>query len=244
MARKANSSKPPGPKTGFRPSFERAKPPTKPPKAAAAADPGTSAQQGMLQLTFARHAHGYGFLAAIAFFFNGVLLVTFAGRPLPITGLRLDYVLWLLPAVAGALTSWDAVRLKREPYRRHYVSRHFATSAAHGPVLRRRDRDHRGDAGKPASLGHPADLPDLRRGSAPDDHLDGAHVAGTRRAEARQPRGRVDHARPDGLPHPVLGQLHSRNGERPGVVHHHLPDRRPHDGDRGIPPAHHRVVDL
>src|SRR5213596_2251643 len=126
MARKANSSKPPGPKTGFRPSFER----TKPPKAAAAADPGTSAQQGMLQLTFARHAHGYGFLAAIAFFFNGVLLVTFAGRPLPITGLRLDYVLWLLPAVAGALTSWDAVRLKREPYRRHYVSRHFATSAA------------------------------------------------------------------------------------------------------------------
>src|SRR5436190_1532551 len=130
MARKANSSKPPGPKTGFRPSFEGAKPPTKPPKAAAAADPGTSAQQGMLQLTFARHAHGYGFLAAIAFFFNGVLLVTFAGRPLPITGLRLDYVLWLLPAVAGALTSWDAVRLKREPYRRHYVSRHFATSAA------------------------------------------------------------------------------------------------------------------
>src|SRR5205823_4927447 len=126
MARKANSSKPPGPKTGFRPSFER----SKPPKAAAAADPGTSAQQGMLQLTFARHAHGYGFLAAIAFFFNGVLLVTFAGRPLPITGLRLDYVLWLLPAVAGALTSWDAVRLKREPYRRHYVPRHFATSAA------------------------------------------------------------------------------------------------------------------
>src|SRR5438046_1264615 len=53
MARKANSSKPPGPKTGFRPSFERAKPPTRPPKAAAAADPGTSAQQGMLQLTFA-----------------------------------------------------------------------------------------------------------------------------------------------------------------------------------------------
>src|SRR5205809_5077789 len=51
-------------------------------------------------------------------------------RSLPITGLRLDYVLWLLPAVAGALTSWDAVRLKREPYRRHYVSRHFATSAA------------------------------------------------------------------------------------------------------------------
>src|SRR5213595_2570133 len=134
MARKANSSKPPGPKTGFRPSFERAKPPTKPPKAAAAADPGTSAQQGMLQLTFARHAHGYGFLAAIAFFFNGVLLVTFAGRPLPITGLRLDYVLWLLPAVAGALTSWDAVRLKREPYRRHYVSSHFASSCV-GMVL-------------------------------------------------------------------------------------------------------------
>src|SRR2546429_4794584 len=126
MARKANSSKPPGPKTGFRPSFER----SKPPKAAAAADPGTRPQRGILHLPSPRHAHGYGFLAAIAFFFNGVLLVTFAGRPLPITGLRLDYVLWLLPAVAGALTSWDAVRLKREPYRRHYVSRHFATSAA------------------------------------------------------------------------------------------------------------------
>src|SRR2546427_733968 len=43
-------------------------------------------------------------------------------------------VLWLLPAVAGALASWDAVRLKREPYRRHYVSTHFGTSAA-GMVL-------------------------------------------------------------------------------------------------------------
>src|SRR5207247_166430 len=91
MARKANSSKPPGPKTGFRPSFERAKPPTKPPKAAAAADPGTSAQQGMLQLTFARHAHGYGFLAAIAFFFHAVLLVTFRGRRLPLCVIPLIY---------------------------------------------------------------------------------------------------------------------------------------------------------
>jgi len=126
MARKASSTKPPAPKSGFRPTLERLKPSKRLQAPEAAAD----AQQGMLQLTFARHAHGYGFLAAFAFFFNVILLVFFAGQPLPITGLRLDYILWLLPAVAGALSSWDAVRLKREPYRRHYVSRHFASSCA------------------------------------------------------------------------------------------------------------------
>src|SRR5213596_2675767 len=129
MARKASSSKPPAPKSGFRPTLERLKP-SKPIQASEAA----SAQQGMLQLTFARHAHGYGFLAAFAFAFNVILLVFFAAQPSPITGLRLDHILWLLPAVAGALTSWDAVRLKREPYRRHYVSSHFASSCV-GMVL-------------------------------------------------------------------------------------------------------------
>src|SRR5438105_4749015 len=129
MARKASSSKPPAPKSGFRPTLERLKP-SKPIQASEAA----SAHQGMLHLTFARHAHGYGFLAAFAFAFNVILLVFFAAQPSPITGLRLDHILWLLPAVAGALTSWDAVRLKREPYRRHYVSSHFASSCV-GMVL-------------------------------------------------------------------------------------------------------------
>jgi len=124
MARRSTSRKPAAPKPAFRPTFEKPKPtkPVQPSEAAAAA------QQGMLQLTFARHAHGYGFLAAIAFFFNGILLLIFGGQQLLITGVRLDFVLWLLPAVAGALTSWDAVRLKREPYRRDHVSRHFAAS--------------------------------------------------------------------------------------------------------------------
>ncbi len=54
MARKASSSKPPAPKSGFRPTLERLKP-SKPIQASEAA----FAQQGMLQLTFARHAHGY-----------------------------------------------------------------------------------------------------------------------------------------------------------------------------------------
>jgi len=69
MARKASSSKPPAPKSGFRPTLERLKP-SKPIQASEAA---SAAQQGMLQLTFARHAHGYGFLAAFAFVFNGLL---------------------------------------------------------------------------------------------------------------------------------------------------------------------------
>src|SRR5947209_16360259 len=130
MARKASSSKPPAPKSGFRPTLERLKP-SKPIQASEAA---SAAQQGMLQLTFARHAHGYGFLAAFAFAFNVILLVFFAAQPSPITGLRLDHIIWLLPAVAGALSSWDAVRLKREPYRRHYASSHFASSCV-GMVL-------------------------------------------------------------------------------------------------------------
>jgi len=104
MARKASSSKPPAPKSGFRPTLERLKP-SKPIQGSEAA---SAAQQGMLQLTFARHAHGYGFLAAFAFVFNGLLVLIFSGQPLPITGLRLDYVLWLLPAVFGSSRRWRA----------------------------------------------------------------------------------------------------------------------------------------
>lgn len=132
MARKASSKKPSAARSMLRPTLERLER-LKPSKNVAPPDATTQAQ-GLLQLTFARHAHGYGFLAAIAFFFNGILLIVFGSQPLPIGGVQLNYVLWLLPAVAGALTSWDAVRLKREPYRKHYMSQHFATSSA-GMVL-------------------------------------------------------------------------------------------------------------
>src|SRR5207247_3002726 len=104
-------SKPPAPKSGFRPTLERLKP-SKPIQASEAA----SAQQGMLQLTFARHAHGYGFLAAFAFAFNVILLVFFSAQPSPITGLRLVHILCLLPALAGALPSCAPVRVTRDPY--------------------------------------------------------------------------------------------------------------------------------
>ena len=128
MARKASSKKPSAARSVLRPTLERLER-LKPSRNVAPPDAATQAQ-GMLQLTFARHAHGYGILAAIAFFFDGFLLIVFGSQPLPISGVQLNYVLWLLPAVAGALTSWDAVRLKREPYRKHYMSQHFATSSA------------------------------------------------------------------------------------------------------------------
>ncbi|HYT18379.1 MAG TPA: hypothetical protein VEO18_09050, partial [Thermoplasmata archaeon] len=123
------------PASGLKPALKsaiaRAKPAKGPPPSEAAA----SAQQGLLQLTFARHAHGYGILAAAAFLLNAILLLTLAPQlgsqqPLPLPpGFQIEFLLWLLPAVAGALASWDAVRLKREPYRRHYLSGHFGTSA-------------------------------------------------------------------------------------------------------------------
>src|SRR6266571_2764961 len=135
MARKASSRKPALtlPKPSARPPNGRGKT-ARGLSAPAAAD---AAQQGLLQLSFARRAHGYGFLAAAAFLLDAVLLLTLGGQaqalPLP-RSVTTNMVLWLLPAVAGALASWDAVRLKREPYRRHYVSTHFGTSAA-GMVL-------------------------------------------------------------------------------------------------------------
>src|SRR2546425_2240346 len=131
MARKASSRKP---------ALTLPKPSTRPPngrgksaRGLSAPEAADAAQQGLLQLSFARHAHGYGFLAAAAFLLNAVLLLTLGGQaqalPLP-RSVTTNMVLWLLPAVAGALASWDAVRLKREPYRRHYLSGHFGTSAA------------------------------------------------------------------------------------------------------------------
>src|SRR5881628_2290178 len=135
MARKASSRKPTLalPKPFARSPTSRGKPA----RGLSAPEAADAAQQGLLQLSFARHAHGYGFLAAAAFLLNAVLLLTLGGQaqalPLP-RSVTTNMVLWLLPAVAGALASWDAVRLKREPYRRHYVSTHFGTSAA-GMVL-------------------------------------------------------------------------------------------------------------
>src|SRR5256885_2141923 len=135
MARKASSRKPTLalPKPFARSPTARGKPA----RGLSAPEAADAAQQGLLQLSFARHAHGYGFLAAAAFLLNAVLLPTLGGQaqalPLP-RSVTTNMVLWLLPAVAGALASWDAVRLKREPYRRHYVSTHFGTSAA-GMVL-------------------------------------------------------------------------------------------------------------
>ncbi|MGQ0797386.1 MAG: DUF7090 family protein [Methanobacteriota archaeon] len=87
------------------------------------------AETGLLQLSFGRHAHGYGIAAAVAFVANVFFLFnvsSFAGlvaRP----GYT-DFILWLLPAAVGAIASWDAIRLKREPYRGHYRSRHFVMS--------------------------------------------------------------------------------------------------------------------
>src|SRR5207244_5710907 len=135
MARKASSRKPTLalPKPFARSPTSRGKPA----RGLSASEAADAAQQGLLQLAFARHAHGYGFLAAAAFLLDAVLLLTLGGQaqvlPLP-QGIRLDMVLWMLPAMAGALASWDAVRLKPEPYRLHYASDHFAASTA-GMVL-------------------------------------------------------------------------------------------------------------
>ena len=127
MARKASSRKPalalPKP---FRSSTGKAKSG----RAVSAPEAAGTSQQGLLQLSFARHAHGYGFVGAAAFLLDAILIL-YIGIQSPVlpTGVRLDFLDWLLPSVAGAVASWDAVRLKREPYRRHYESTHFAMSA-------------------------------------------------------------------------------------------------------------------
>src|SRR5437899_4783164 len=127
MARKASSRKPALtlPKPSARSPNGRAKS-SRPVSAAEAAG---ASQQGLLQLTFARHAHGYGFVGAAAFLLDAILIlyIGIQSSVLP-RGVRFDFLVWLLPSVAGAVASWDAVRLKREPYRRHYESTHFAMS--------------------------------------------------------------------------------------------------------------------
>ncbi len=130
-SRKSTTTRPlPKPKaaprsSGYRPTYEyprSAKPATPSPAAVAA-------QQGLLQLTFARHAHGYGIVAAVACVANAILLYMLSDPTFPsLPGNYNDFTLWLIPAVAGAFASLDAVRLKREPYKRHYLSRHFVAS--------------------------------------------------------------------------------------------------------------------
>ncbi len=126
MARKATSRKPAIlSKPAFRPTYKE-------PKGAKPVEPSeasSASQQGMLQLTFARHAHGYGFVGAVAFLLDAILILYIGNNSIALPqGITLDFLVWLLPAVAGAVASWDAVVLKREPYRRHYASHHFAIS--------------------------------------------------------------------------------------------------------------------
>ncbi len=131
-ARPTPKPKPVHPAPAFRPTYEhpRNSKPSPPSQAALAA------QQGLLQLTFGRHAHGYGIVGAVACVVDALLLLAMSTNPnfplLP--GGIPDFTLWLIPAAAGAFASVDAVRLKREPYSRQYLSRHFITSVL-GMVL-------------------------------------------------------------------------------------------------------------
>lgn len=116
----------PRPAPAFRPTYDHPKT-TKPATPNQAAQ---AAQQGLLQLTFGRHAHGYGIVAAVAFLVDALLLVAMGTNPTfpTLPGGYQEFTLCLIPAAAGAFASVDAVRLKREPYRRQYLSRHFVTS--------------------------------------------------------------------------------------------------------------------
>ncbi len=130
--KKSTARPPPRPKSAlkpvpaFRPTYEH----PRQPKPAAPNPAAEAAQQGLLQLTFGRHAHGYGIIAAVTFALDAFLLVAMStSRTFPTLPLGYpDFTLWLIPAAAGAFTSVDAVRLKREPYRRQYLSRHFVMS--------------------------------------------------------------------------------------------------------------------
>jgi KaiC/GvpD/RAD55 family RecA-like ATPase len=136
MPRKASSKNPAtAPKLPFRlagpkPKPTRLEPSRLEPSRPEPPDVGETATQGMLQLTFARHAHGYGILGATALLLTAILLTFGDETTLLPTGIRIDFIYYLLPSVAGALASWDAVRLKRAPYKSHYASGHFAISTA------------------------------------------------------------------------------------------------------------------
>ena len=111
----------------FRPTYER----PRTPHGASPSDAAGAAQQGLLQLTFGRHAHGYGIVGGVAFALDAFMLflMGLSGSAFQLLSPSYqNYVLWLLPALAGGITSWDAVRLKRHPYKRHYLARHFVFS--------------------------------------------------------------------------------------------------------------------
>ncbi len=131
-ARPAPKPKPVRPVPSFRPTYEHPRnQKVAPPNVAA-----MEARQGLLQLTFGRHAHGYGIVGAVACVVDALLLLAMSTNPnfpmLP--GGIPDFTLWIIPAAAGAFASVDAVRLKREPYSKQYLSRHFVMSVL-GMVL-------------------------------------------------------------------------------------------------------------
>src|SRR2546427_1675656 len=111
MARKASSRKPTLalPKPFARSPTSRGKPA----RGLSASEAADAAQQGLLQLSFARHAHGYGFVGAAAFLLDAILILYIGIRsPYLPTGVRLDFLVWLLPFVSGAVVSLGEVPLK------------------------------------------------------------------------------------------------------------------------------------
>jgi len=138
MARKASPRRP-APTRTTAPSVKPVYTKPRVVKPTPASEAAAAAQAGLLQLTFGRHAHGYGIVAAVAFVLNAVLLFNMytsgaIGTPVPPQGYYPDYILWILPSALGAVASLDAIRIKREPYRKHYLSRHFVMSTL-GMVL-------------------------------------------------------------------------------------------------------------
>jgi len=131
MARKAPSRRASAPRLAFAPIYSRSRSAKPPPVTA----PEPESETGLLQLTFGRHAHGYGIAGAVALLANAILLFNLAS--LPFLAFRAGYpddILLLLPGAIGAVVSWDAMRLKRGPYKGHYRSRHFVMSGI-GTIL-------------------------------------------------------------------------------------------------------------
>src|SRR3989304_4745124 len=113
MAPKASSSRPgPARPAAVKPVYSR----PRAVKPVPSIPPGATAT-GLLQLTFGRHANGYGIAGAVAFFLNVVLLLVMNPADFFWTTHPgyWDYTLWLLPAALRAIVSGDAGRLKREP---------------------------------------------------------------------------------------------------------------------------------
>src|SRR3989442_4349773 len=127
MARKASSRRPT--LTLPKPSARSPNGKAKASRAVSASEAAGAAQQGLLQLTFARHAHGYGFVGAAAFLLDAILIlyIGIQSSVLP-RGVRFDFLVWLLPSVAGAVAFSGAVPFKRETDRRHYQTVPFPMS--------------------------------------------------------------------------------------------------------------------